>query len=124
MKLERYPDSLVVTEAAPLMDYICSMRVRSRISDEQVAALRQHLENEIAELRRNSNHQGHRLVHRAALKNDCMRNSLLGGFAFLWCSPNPRGLLPLQNGLAVSHAVSNSSMPCAGDYRPSENRAL
>ena len=31
------------------MDYICSMRVRSRISDEQVAALRQHLENEIAE---------------------------------------------------------------------------
>ena len=50
VKLERYPDSLVVTEAAPLMDYICSMRVRSRISDEQVAALRQHLENEIAEL--------------------------------------------------------------------------
>ncbi len=48
VKLERYPDSLVVTEAAPLMDYICSMRVRSRVSDEQVAALRQHLENEIA----------------------------------------------------------------------------
>jgi hypothetical protein len=38
-----------VTEAAPLMDYICSMRVRSRVSDEQIAALRQHLENEIAE---------------------------------------------------------------------------
>lgn len=47
--LERYPDSLSVTEAAPLMDYICSMRVRSRVSDEQIAALRQHLENEIAE---------------------------------------------------------------------------
>ncbi len=50
VKLERYPDSLVVTEVGPLMDYICSMRVRSRISDEQLAALRQHLENEIAEL--------------------------------------------------------------------------
>ena len=48
VKLERYPDSLVVTEAAPLMDYICSMRVRSRVSDEQVADLRRHLENEIA----------------------------------------------------------------------------
>ena len=48
VKLERYPDSLVITEAAPLMDYICSMRVRSRITDEQVAALRQHVENEIA----------------------------------------------------------------------------
>ncbi len=46
--LERYPDSLSVTEAAPLMDYICSMRVRSRVSDEQIAALRQHLEAEIA----------------------------------------------------------------------------
>jgi len=48
VKLERYPDSLVVTEAAPLMEYICSMRVRSRISDEQIAAIRRHLENEIA----------------------------------------------------------------------------
>ena len=48
VKLERYPDSLVVTEAAPLMDYICSMRVRSRVSDEQLAALRRYLENEIA----------------------------------------------------------------------------
>jgi hypothetical protein len=47
VKLERYPDSLVVTEAAPLMDYICSMRVRSKVTDEQVAALRQHVENEI-----------------------------------------------------------------------------
>jgi ubiquinone/menaquinone biosynthesis C-methylase UbiE len=46
--LERYPDSLSVTEAAPLMDYFCSMRVRSRVSDEQIAALRQHLEAEIA----------------------------------------------------------------------------
>ena len=48
VKLERYPDSLVVTEAAPLMDYICSMRVRSRVTDEQVADMRRHLENEIA----------------------------------------------------------------------------
>ena len=48
VNLERYPDSLVVTEAAPLMEYICSMRVRSRVSDEQVAGLRRHLENEIA----------------------------------------------------------------------------
>ncbi|MFZ0679925.1 class I SAM-dependent methyltransferase [Candidatus Binatus sp.] len=48
VKLERYPDSLVITEAAPLIDYICSMRVRSRITDEQVAALRDHVENEIA----------------------------------------------------------------------------
>ncbi len=48
VKLERYPDSLVITEAAPLMDYICSMRVRSRVTDEQVAALRRHVENEIA----------------------------------------------------------------------------
>jgi ubiquinone/menaquinone biosynthesis C-methylase UbiE len=46
--LERYPDSLSVTEAAPLMDYICSMRVRNRVSDEQIAALRQHIETEIA----------------------------------------------------------------------------
>jgi ubiquinone/menaquinone biosynthesis C-methylase UbiE len=48
VKLERYPDSLVVTEAAPLMDYICSTRVRSRVTDEQIAALRVHVENEIA----------------------------------------------------------------------------
>ncbi|MGD1027831.1 class I SAM-dependent methyltransferase [Candidatus Binatus soli] len=48
VKLERYPDSLVVTEAAPLMDYICSMRVRSRVTNEQIADLRRHLENEIA----------------------------------------------------------------------------
>ncbi len=48
VKLERYPDSLIVTEATPLMDYICSMRVRSRITDEQIAAMRRHVENEIA----------------------------------------------------------------------------
>ncbi len=48
VKLERYSDSLAITEAAPLMDYICSTRVRRRISDEQIAALRQHVENEIA----------------------------------------------------------------------------
>ena len=48
VKLERYPDSLVITEAAPLMDYICSMRVRSRVTDEQIAALRAHVEHEIA----------------------------------------------------------------------------
>ncbi|MGH7925548.1 MAG: class I SAM-dependent methyltransferase [Candidatus Binatus sp.] len=46
--LERYPDSLAITEAEPLMDYICSMRVRRRITDDQIAALRAHLENEIA----------------------------------------------------------------------------
>ena len=46
--LERYPDSLVITEAAPLMDYINSMRVRSRVTADQVAALRAHVENEIA----------------------------------------------------------------------------
>ena len=49
VKLERYPDSLLVTEAGPLMDYICSMRVRRRVTDEQVAALRAHVENQIAE---------------------------------------------------------------------------
>ena len=48
VKLERYPDSLVVTEAEPLMDYIGSMRVRSRVTDEQIAALRRHVEDEIA----------------------------------------------------------------------------
>ena len=42
------PRRTPLTEAAPLMDYICSMRVRSRITDEQIAALRQHVENEIA----------------------------------------------------------------------------
>jgi len=47
VRLERYPDSLVITEAAPLMDYICSMRVRSRVTDKQIA-LRAHVENEIA----------------------------------------------------------------------------
>jgi ubiquinone/menaquinone biosynthesis C-methylase UbiE len=47
--LERYPDSLAITEAAPLMDYICSMRVRDRITDDQIAALRQHVESEIAD---------------------------------------------------------------------------
>jgi SAM-dependent methyltransferase len=46
--LERYPDSLVITESAPLMDYINSMRVRSRVTNDQVAALRTHVENEIA----------------------------------------------------------------------------
>jgi ubiquinone/menaquinone biosynthesis C-methylase UbiE len=48
VKLERYADSLAITEAAPLMDYICSMRVRTRITDAQIAALRAHVENEIA----------------------------------------------------------------------------
>jgi 2-polyprenyl-3-methyl-5-hydroxy-6-metoxy-1,4-benzoquinol methylase len=48
VKLERYPDSLAITEADPLIEYICSMRVRSRITDDQIAALRTHVENEIA----------------------------------------------------------------------------
>jgi SAM-dependent methyltransferase len=46
--LERYPDSLSVTEAGPLIDYVRSMRVRRRVRDEQIAALRAHLEAEIA----------------------------------------------------------------------------
>jgi len=48
VQIERYPDSLAVTEAEPLMEYVCSMRVRSRVSDEQLAGLRRYLENEIA----------------------------------------------------------------------------
>ena len=47
VKLVRYPDSLVITEAQPLVDYICSMRVRSRITDDQITAMRQHVESEI-----------------------------------------------------------------------------
>ena len=44
----RYPDSLVVTEAAPLIDYVNSTRARAKVSDDKVAALRQFFENEIA----------------------------------------------------------------------------
>jgi ubiquinone/menaquinone biosynthesis C-methylase UbiE len=48
VKLERFPDSLVVTEVEPLIEYICSMRVRRRVTDQQVAALRAHVAREIA----------------------------------------------------------------------------
>jgi SAM-dependent methyltransferase len=45
----RYPDSLAVTEVAPLIDYINSTRMRSRVSAEKIAALRSFFEKEIAE---------------------------------------------------------------------------
>lgn len=47
----RYPDSLVVTEAAPLIDYInsTSMRMRAKISDDKIAALKNFFEQEIAQ---------------------------------------------------------------------------
>jgi SAM-dependent methyltransferase len=45
----RYPDSLVVTEAAPLIDYINSTRARSRVSTEKLAALQLFFEKAIAE---------------------------------------------------------------------------
>ena len=44
----RYPDSLVVTEAAPLMDYINSTRMRARVSDDKITALRNFFEQEIS----------------------------------------------------------------------------
>lgn len=47
--LERYPDALVVTEAAPVMDYIESMSTMAgRGSAEAKLAMRQYLEGEIA----------------------------------------------------------------------------
>ena len=45
----RYPDSLVVTEVEPLIDYINSTRMRRAVSDEKIAALRLFFEKEIAE---------------------------------------------------------------------------
>jgi len=49
VKLLRYPDSLVVTEVQPLIDYIDSTSIGSMGTDEQRAALRRHLEAELAE---------------------------------------------------------------------------
>jgi len=46
--LLRYPDSLVVTEAGPLIDWINSTRVRSKASAESVAALKDYFEAEIS----------------------------------------------------------------------------
>jgi SAM-dependent methyltransferase len=46
----RYPDSLVVTEAAPLIDYInsTSTRMRAKVSDAKIAALKIFFEQEIS----------------------------------------------------------------------------
>jgi hypothetical protein len=46
--LLRYPDSLVVTEAGPLIDWINSTRVRSKATAESVAALKNYFEAEIS----------------------------------------------------------------------------
>jgi SAM-dependent methyltransferase len=48
VNLLRYPDSLEVTEAQPVMDYINSTIRHANASDEGKAALRQHLEAELA----------------------------------------------------------------------------
>jgi len=45
----RYPDSLVVTDARPLIDYINSTRMRTRVSDDKIAALRNFFEQEISQ---------------------------------------------------------------------------
>jgi len=44
----RYPDSLVVTEAAPLIDYVNSTRVRTKVTEDKIAALKNFFEQEIA----------------------------------------------------------------------------
>jgi SAM-dependent methyltransferase len=46
----RYPDSLVVTEAGPLIDYInsTSTRMRAKVSDDKIAALKNFFEQEIS----------------------------------------------------------------------------
>lgn len=44
----RYPDSLVVTEAAPLIDYVNSTRTRAKMSDDKIAALGKFFQDEIA----------------------------------------------------------------------------
>ncbi len=48
VELERYPDSLVITEAQPVMDYLNSTRLHSAAPEESKAALRSFLEAEIA----------------------------------------------------------------------------
>jgi len=46
----RYPDSLVVTEATPLIDYInsTSTRMRAKVPDDKIAALKDFFEKEIS----------------------------------------------------------------------------
>ncbi|HXN86632.1 MAG TPA: class I SAM-dependent methyltransferase [Candidatus Binataceae bacterium] len=44
----RYPDSLVATEAGPLMDWINSTRLRSKATPESIAALKNYFEAEIS----------------------------------------------------------------------------
>lgn len=46
----QYPDSLVVTEAAPLIDYInsTSTRMSAKVSDDKITALKNFFENEIS----------------------------------------------------------------------------
>jgi SAM-dependent methyltransferase len=46
--LSRYPDSLVITEGKPLMDYVNSMSMRWRASDEQMAAMQSFVEAELS----------------------------------------------------------------------------
>lgn len=48
VKVLRHPDSLVVTEAAPLIDYIHSTRMRAKVTDDKVAALKNFFEQEIS----------------------------------------------------------------------------
>ena len=45
----RYPDSLVVTEATPLIDYVNSTRIRARVSEQQIASLKEFFEQQISE---------------------------------------------------------------------------
>ena len=45
--LQRYPDSLVVTEAQPLMDYINSTRLHAAAPEERKAAMRSFIESEL-----------------------------------------------------------------------------
>jgi SAM-dependent methyltransferase len=48
VECQRYDDSLAITESQPLIDYFNSTRRRERASAEQMAALRAHLDAEIA----------------------------------------------------------------------------
>jgi SAM-dependent methyltransferase len=45
----RYPDALVVTDAAPLIDYINSTRMRAKASDDKIAALENFFKQEISQ---------------------------------------------------------------------------
>jgi SAM-dependent methyltransferase len=48
VELRRYPDSLVVTEAQPLMDYVNSTQMHAAAPEERKAALRSFIESELA----------------------------------------------------------------------------